>query len=223
MLTESEILYAKKLLKEKNHHLWQEKSMLYDLHRHCKFTIRKLTHQMANIDNFLIFKRLKEPTREHTLYLVYRAERLYSALTDASKIFKLLSVTLFQNQEEVLQKIVETGSLKKEDQVLVKKREIYFRRIMAQVNNFMETYKLFSDFNFRNKPFREFLMAEIEKLTDVKLAIEENKKKNPQMAAEEEKKLITADDPRLPFHSPLQASTKKFDFMKNATPRSPLK
>jgi len=103
---------------------------------------------MANIDNFHIFKRLKEPTREHTLYLVYRAERLYSALTDAQKIFKLLSVTLFQNEEQVYQEIIKSGAFKKEDQVMVRKREVYFRRIMAQVNNFMETYKLFSEFNF---------------------------------------------------------------------------
>lgn len=50
---------------------------------------------MANIDNYKIMRRLREPTTEHTLYLIYRADRLYSALTDAEKIFKLVSITLF--------------------------------------------------------------------------------------------------------------------------------
>jgi hypothetical protein len=58
MLTESEIIYLKNLLKEKTHSYWQEKSTLNDLHRHCKYTIRKLTRKMANIDNYQIFKRL---------------------------------------------------------------------------------------------------------------------------------------------------------------------
>ena len=42
---------------------------------------------MANIDNYQVFKHLKNPTREHALYLVYRAERLFSALTETEKIF----------------------------------------------------------------------------------------------------------------------------------------
>jgi hypothetical protein len=43
---------------------------------------------MANLDNLQIFKKNKEPTRENTLVMVYRAEILYSALGDAQKIFK---------------------------------------------------------------------------------------------------------------------------------------
>ena len=43
VLTESELLYVKKLLKQKNHEYWKEPTTLNDLHRHCKFTIRKLT------------------------------------------------------------------------------------------------------------------------------------------------------------------------------------
>jgi hypothetical protein len=73
ILKEQELAYVKKLLKQKNHHLWKEQHTLNDLHRHCKYTIRKLTQQMANIENYSVFKHLKEPTREHTLYLVYRA------------------------------------------------------------------------------------------------------------------------------------------------------
>jgi hypothetical protein len=129
MLTESEIRYIKKLLKEKNLSFWSEKSTLDDLHRHTKYTIRKVTSQMANIDNYQIFKRLKEPTREHTLYLVYRAERLFSAQTEAEKIFKLVAVTLFDAEQ--FQKIMEERSIKKEDQMFIDKRAILFNRIMS--------------------------------------------------------------------------------------------
>ena len=54
---------------------------------------------MANIDNYGVFKHLKDPTREHTLYLVYRAERLSAALADSQKIFKLLTVTICDEKE----------------------------------------------------------------------------------------------------------------------------
>lgn len=70
-----------------------------DLHRHCKYTCRKLTQQMAMIDNYGVFKHLKDPTREHTLYLVYRAERLQAALGDSEKIFKLLSATIYDGSK----------------------------------------------------------------------------------------------------------------------------
>jgi len=99
MLSESEVRYIKKLLKEKNLSFWSEKSTLTDLHRHTKYTIRKVTSHMANIDNYQIFKRLKDPTREHTLYLVYRAERLFSAEAEAEKIFKLVAVSLFDAEK----------------------------------------------------------------------------------------------------------------------------
>ena len=50
MLTENEIHYIRTLLKQDTDN-WENKSTLEDLYRHCKFTIRKLTRQMANIDN----------------------------------------------------------------------------------------------------------------------------------------------------------------------------
>ena len=143
MLSESEIRYVKKLLKEKNLGFWNERTTLNDLHRHTKYTIRKVTSQMANIDNYQIFKRLKDPTREHTLYLVYRAERLFSAQDEAEKIFKLVAITLFD--AEHFQKIMDTKSIKKDDQVFVDKREIFFRRIMSLMNNFLEVYRLFNN------------------------------------------------------------------------------
>ena len=113
VVTESEIQFVKKLLKDKNHDYWQDAHMLEDLHRHTKFTIRKLTRSMENIDNYKIFRKLKEPTRDHTLYLVYRAERLYAAKSHAEKIFALVSSVIFE--EGRIKEIMEKKSIKKED------------------------------------------------------------------------------------------------------------
>jgi len=74
MLSESELQYLKILLKQRNNELWHEASTLNDIHRHCKYTIRKLTRQMANIDNYGVFKHMKEPSRKECMYLVYRSE-----------------------------------------------------------------------------------------------------------------------------------------------------
>lgn len=113
VLTESELLYVKKLLKQKNHEYWKEPSTLNDLHRHCKFTIRKLTQKMANIENYAVFKHLKDPTREHTLYLVYRACVLFKALAHSQKIFKLVCETIFD--QESFEKIRKGKSIAAED------------------------------------------------------------------------------------------------------------
>lgn len=94
MLSENEILYLKTLLKQETEN-WEKKSTLSDLYRHCKFTIRKLTRQMANIDNLHIFGKKEQPTRQRTLLMVCRAERLYSALGDSQKIFKLIAQLLY--------------------------------------------------------------------------------------------------------------------------------
>jgi len=144
---------------------------------------------MANIDNYKIMKRLREPTTDHTLYLVYRADRLYSALADAEKIFKLFSITLFDAPK--FQEIVDTKSIRKEDQIFIKKREQYFRRIMSQVNNFLDSYKLFGgDFLFKAQNIKELIMKEIESITEAKIKMEEIKKKNPELAAKEDLRVI---------------------------------
>jgi len=82
ILTENEIQYLKTLLKQENK-AWNHKSTLEDLFRHCKFTIRSLTRQMANIDNRTIFRRSNKVDKASTLIMVYRAERLYLAQWDA--------------------------------------------------------------------------------------------------------------------------------------------
>jgi hypothetical protein len=60
MLSENEILYIKTILKRQNEN-WENKSTLDDIYRHCKFTIRKLTRQMAQIENIQIFRKIIEP------------------------------------------------------------------------------------------------------------------------------------------------------------------
>jgi len=94
MLTESEICYLKTLLKQETEN-WENVSTLTDLYRHCKFTIRQLTKQMANIDNYHIFRKNKKANRSSTLLMVYKAERLYTALGDSQKIFKMVASLIF--------------------------------------------------------------------------------------------------------------------------------
>lgn len=98
VMIESEVQFVKKLLKDENNDYWKDANLLEDLHRHTKFTIRKLTRNMANIENYKIFRKLKEPTRDHTLYLVYRAERLYAAKSHAEKIFELVSKVILDEE-----------------------------------------------------------------------------------------------------------------------------
>lgn len=51
---------------------------------------------MATIEGLAtIFKKLKEPTIDHTLQLVYRAEMMFSAKADAEKIMKFVAIALY--------------------------------------------------------------------------------------------------------------------------------
>lgn len=43
MLTENEVVFVKHILKDKGHEYWKEQSVVEDLHRHAKYTIRKIT------------------------------------------------------------------------------------------------------------------------------------------------------------------------------------
>ena len=54
---------------------------------------------MANIENKRVFKKNKIPGDESTKMMVYRAGSLYSAKSDAQKIFKLLSKLIFDENE----------------------------------------------------------------------------------------------------------------------------
>lgn len=148
MLTETEIIYIKTLLKKDTEN-WENKSTLADLYRHCKFTIRKLTRKMANIDNHQIFKKQKVESRENTLFMVYRAERLYSALGDAEKIFKHLSSHNYDTKEftkivDQLERPKEVGvEFSAEDEKFIKRREHLIKRLQSQINNFLGQYSIF--------------------------------------------------------------------------------
>lgn len=43
MMKHAEVSFVKKLLKDKNHDYWQDAHLIEDLHRHSKYTIRKIT------------------------------------------------------------------------------------------------------------------------------------------------------------------------------------
>ena len=69
---------------------------------------------MATIEGLAtIFKKLKEPTIDHTLQLVYRAEMMFSAKADAEKIMKFVAIALYD--ETKIQQIIDSKSIKKED------------------------------------------------------------------------------------------------------------
>jgi hypothetical protein len=83
---------------------------------------------MANIDNNQIFKKNRIPNRENTLFMVYRAERLYSALTDGNKIFKYLAQHLYDTPK--FDEIAHRGEgINKEGEKFIKKRENNIKRL----------------------------------------------------------------------------------------------
>lgn len=43
MMKESEVKFVKKLLKDKNHDYWKDSHLIEDLHRHSKYTIRRIS------------------------------------------------------------------------------------------------------------------------------------------------------------------------------------
>ena len=98
-MNENEVIFVKKILKDKNHDYWQDNHMIEDLHRHSKYTIRRITRQMANIENYKIFRKLKSPTRENVLFMVYRAERLYAAMAHAEKMFEMVVQITFDKEK----------------------------------------------------------------------------------------------------------------------------
>ena len=132
MLTENEIFFLKTLLKKETENSVNQNSM-NDTYRHCKFTIRKLTRQMANIDNIALFRKAcKEPSKDNTLFMVYRAERLYSAKGDAEKIFK--HVAQLSYDAEKFEDIVSAANQLQVDAAndkFLKKREMLIRRLMS--------------------------------------------------------------------------------------------
>lgn len=69
--------------------------------------------------------------------MVYRAERLYSALGDATKVCKHLARHLFdQDDFELISK--KDKNVDKDDEKFVRKRELLIKRVQAQVNIFLQ-------------------------------------------------------------------------------------
>ena len=101
MLSEHEVSYLKTIMKSRTEN-WERSSTLADIYRHCKYTIRMLTRQMANIDNRRVFRKNKNgdaSSHHNTHFIVYRAWVLYQARGDASKIFKLIAKLHFDDEE----------------------------------------------------------------------------------------------------------------------------
>lgn len=159
MLTEQELNLFKQLLKQENHDYWKDQETLKRLHQNCKYTIRRQTRQMANIENYHTFKRHKEPNRENTLFLIYRAEEMYQATFDVTKLFKFLAISIFD--ERKLQEIVDLRSIKKEHQVFVSKREQSINRMSVMVNRFLSQYKMFKgEFLFEGEHLKDYLLTQ---------------------------------------------------------------
>jgi len=78
-------------------------------------------------------------------------------------------------------------SIKKEDQMFIDKRAILFNRIMSLMNNFLEVYRLFNNkMTFKGQPLRDYIVSELERISECVEMIEDEKKANPEAAAKED-------------------------------------
>lgn len=80
---------------------------------------------MANIDNVQLFRKTcKEPNKHNTLFMVYRAERLYSAKGDAEKIFKHVAQHLYDTEKfDEIVASTQQMLISEADEKFLKKRE----------------------------------------------------------------------------------------------------
>ena len=78
--------------------------------------------------------------------MIYKAERLYQALGDAKKIFKLVAMLIFDEKKfDKIQKSLSTLKVSDSDDKFVKKRLQLVMRIFIQITNFEDQYNIFSD------------------------------------------------------------------------------
>ena len=70
---------------------------------------------------------MHEPTREHCLYLCYRAQQLYTALSESEKLFKHISEIIYDQDE--FDQIRESSELSEEQKGFLKHRFILLKRI----------------------------------------------------------------------------------------------
>jgi hypothetical protein len=108
-------VYIKKMF-HKNEQHWADNANakeLKRLHKSLKFTIRKISRQMACLDHHAFFTNTNEPSVDNTRLLLYRAEMLYSSRAEVEKIFRFISAAVYD--EDKLQQIVEAKSFTCED------------------------------------------------------------------------------------------------------------
>jgi hypothetical protein len=119
---------------------------------------------MACIDNTHLFRRNEKLDKEHTLLMVYKAERLYHALGDSKKIFQMLAKLSYESKrlEEVQASLhTQTTKLDPEGEKFVRKRLQLVKRIQSQIANFETQYNIFADeFVFRGRHIKYLLEKE---------------------------------------------------------------
>jgi hypothetical protein len=88
---------------------------------------------MANIDNIQLFRKAcKEPNKDNTLFMVYRAERLYSAKGDAAKIFKHVAQHIYDTEKfDEIVSAAQQMLLDATNDKFLKKREMLLKRLMS--------------------------------------------------------------------------------------------
>lgn len=141
MLTEAEITYLKKLLRQKSE-TFEQPHVLHDIIRHLKYTIRIISKQMAGVDNRKIFSDNRELNQKSTSLLAKRAQLLYDAKSDAQKMFKHLASVLYDEDalEELLNRDEKQAALTPEDEKFLKKYEHLLKRVLSQANNYQSLY-----------------------------------------------------------------------------------
>lgn len=90
---------------------------------------------MALIDNLQVFKKYKETNLENTLFMVYMAERFYSARGDAQKFFHHLAKFIFDR--DTLDSIEKLKNLKEKELKFINNRELLIKRLQSQVSSIL--------------------------------------------------------------------------------------
>ena len=165
------------------------------------------------------FKKLKEPNRENTLQLVYRAEVLFQAKSDAEKIMKFVAIAFYD--ETKVQNIIDTGSIKKEDQLFISKRLIFLTRITAQQKIFSAHYKQFDpSFIFKGQPLKEYILTQLTRINYCKKEMDKIKQSNPELAAAEDAREIPIEKQNTVSRQFTREISSKDKFAVMSNPRS---
>lgn len=97
--------------------------------------------------------------------MIYRAELLYQAKSDAQRIFMNLARYDFDKPEFERRMQTQKKTLGKDDETFLKKRLHTIKRLLSQINNFLLMYKIFNDsFIYKGHDIYEYLNAEYAKI-----------------------------------------------------------